>query len=463
MGKENIMLRTKTWLPFIVAGSVILSACTSDEEATNIVPNGITMDMEIPDSMTGGESKSVNKVSFAKAGEAPLALAASGSTGQPCSYIGVEDDDIFRNGYQTTKFMVSAMATWTCIADLLIDVSDLVPHNGEIIETENDSNADNYDPDEPTHYSVTDQSETQTTVFLYYGYGRSNPPVAGETPQFYISWNEDANGDIEGRMIIDGVNVNWEDHQSDDPVMMRMDFSYSETQQLADMFMQFDEGNEWADGFRIEMTKDLTANSLDKVFEARGMIAMKSQFVELEGITETPDVQIYSVSDGFGSGASIAEFQQVSFPLPLNIFSANTLGNYLLTKRDEYYFDFDMDWDYISKTITSSEYRGGRTTPASGGTWEPFDPSLDLIITELTLDDAYFTGTQCANIGDDCNDLLNKVHDYINGFAGQESNQGTEPVDWRSAAINSAQYLNSVYPNGVDWTGAFDFNFTPAQ
>ena len=133
-----------------------------------------------------------------------------------------------------------------------------------------------------------------------------------------------------------------------------------------------------------------------------------------------------------------------------------------MTKRDEYYFEFDMDWDYINKTVTSSEFRGDRTTPATGGTWVlPFDPSLDLIVTELALDPAYFTGSLCANIGDDCNDLLNKVYDFINGFAGQEANQGTEPLDWRSTAINSAVYLNSVYPNGVDWTGAFDFSFTP--
>jgi len=456
------MLTTKTWLPVIIAGSVILSACSS-EDGTGITPNLITMDMQIPDSMTGGENKALSKSSFAKAGKAPLSATSGASTGQPCSFIGVEDEDIFRNGYQTTKFMVSAMATWTCIADLLIDVSDFVPHDGKIIETENDFNADNYDADEPTHYSVIDNSDTQTSIFLYYGYGRSNPPIAGETPQFFISWNEGTDGVIDGRMVIDGTGVDWEDHQSDDPVMMRMDFNYTDSQQFADMFLQFDEANVWADGFRIEMIKDLNANSLDKVFEARGMIAMKSQFIPLNGISEVPDVQIYSVSDGFGNGASVAEFQNVSFPLPLNIFTANTLGNYLLTKRDEYYFEFDMDWDYIHKSITTSEYRGDRTTPASGGTLDPFDPSLDLIISELSLDAGYFNDNQCAKIGDSCNALLNEVHDYLNGFAGQEGNQGTEPQDWRSTALNAATFLNSVYPNGIDWNGAFDFSFTPEQ
>ncbi|HEY9050637.1 MAG TPA: hypothetical protein VIQ03_03775 [Gammaproteobacteria bacterium] len=455
------MFTHKLWLPILFAGSTLLSAC--GDSGTSSAPNGITLDMQIPDSMTGGSSSitSSKTMSMAKVANAPLAATTTG-TGQPCSYIGVADDDIFRNGYQTTRFMVSALATWTCIADLLIDVSDLVPHNGQIVETENDLNADNYDADEPTHYSVSDNSETQTTINLYYGYSRSNPPVVGETPQFFISWNEETNGDIDGRIVIDGTGVNWEDHQADDPVMMRMDFNYTDTQQVADMFLQFDAGNHWAEGFRIKLTKDLTANALDKVFEAQGMIEMKAQFLPLSGITEVPDVQLYSVADGFGNGAAIAELQNISLPLPVNIFTGNTLGHYLLTKRDVYYFEYDMDWDYINKTVTASEYRGGRTTPATGGTWLfPFNPSLDLIVTELALDPAYFTGTQCANIGDDCNDLLNRVYDFINTFPGLEANQGTEPTDWRGTSINSAQYLTTVYPNGVDWTDAFDFSFTP--
>lgn len=457
------MLTKNIWLPAVIVASTALAACSSTEESTGSLPNGITIDMDIPESMTGGDTVSINQLNIAKVGEAPLAVSSS-STGQPCSYIGAEDEDIFRNGYQTTKFMVSAMATWTCIADLLIDVADLVPHNGEIVETENDNNASDYDPDEPTHYSVIDDSDTQTTIYLYYGYGRSNPPISGENPQFFISWSESDNGDLDGRLIIDGTGVDWEDHQADDPVMMRMDFSYTETQKIADMYLQFDEGNFWADGFRIEMTKDLTANSLEKVFEARGMIEMKAQFIPLSGVTEVPDVQVYSVSDAFGNGASVAEVQNMSFPLPVNIFTDNTLGQYVLTKRDEYYFEFDMDWDYINKTVISSEYRGGRTTPVTGGTWVlPFDPSLDLIVEELALGQGYFEGTQCANVGDDCNDLLNKVYNFINEFPGLEANQGTEPQDWRSMAIGSAVYMNSVYPNGVDWTGAFDFSFIPAQ
>jgi hypothetical protein len=454
-----MMITKNKWLPVIVASSVLMVAGCKQETATP-ASNAITLGMDIPVSMTGGGAVApATKLSMAKAGAQPL--SATG-TGQPCSYAGVEDDDIFRNGYETTRFMISAMATWTCIADLLIDVSDLVPHNGQIVVTENILGADNYDADEPTHYSVHADSATQTTIRLYYGYSRSQPPVSGEAPQFYISWNETATGVIDGKLIIDGTGVNWEDHNSDDPVMMRMDFNYTATQQVADMFLQFDNGNQWADGFRIKLTKDLTADPLGKVFEATGMINMKAQFVPLSGITEVPDIQLYSVADGFGNGAAIGEIQDMSLPLIVNIFQNNTLGNYLFTKRDVYYFEYDMDWDYINKTVIASEYRGGRTTAATGGSWAlPYNPSLDLIVTELGLDAGYFTGSQCANVGDDCNQLLNKVFDYINGFAGQESNQGTEPADWRSTSINSAVYLDTVYPNGTDWNGAFDFSFTP--
>jgi hypothetical protein len=388
---------------------------------------------------------------------------AKAGTGEPCSYLGNEDDDDpFRNGYETSKFMISAMAAWTCIADLLIDVSSYVPHNGEIIETENDNNADDFEADEPTHYSVTDDSESQVTVRLYYNYSRSQPPVVGEMAQFYVSWNTADNGDIEGRMIIDGTGVSWDDHQSDDPVMMRMDFNFTSAQKTADMFLQFDDNNLWANGFRIQIVKDMNVNPLLKVFEARGLINMKAQFAPVNTISEIPDIHVYTVSDALGNGASIAEFQNVSLPLVLNANTGNHLGDYLFSKKDVYFFEHDMDWEYINKAVLSSEYRGNRTTPATGGSWLPFDPSLDLIITALNLDTDYFSGSKCAIVGDDCNDLLNAIFDFTGGFAGQEENQGTDPLDWRSTALNNADYLTTVYPNGVDWTGAFEHDFTPS-
>ena len=442
--------------------SSLLISCGDEQTATAPIADNPSLDLAIPASLTGGGNATIAQKTMTTASRS-IQMAKAGS-GEPCAYLGNEDDDDpFRNGYETSKFMISTMAAWTCIADLLIDVSSFVPHNGEIIETENDNNADDFEADEPTHYSVTDESETQVTVRLYYNYSRSQPPVVGEQSQFYISWNEAENDDIEGRMIIDGTGVAWDDHESDDPTMMRMDFNFTSAQKTADMFLQFDENNQWADGFRIQIVKDMNVNPLLKVFEARGLINMTAQFLPVTNISEIPDVHLYTVSDALGNGASIAEFQNVSLPLVLNANTGNHLGDYLFTKKDVYFFEHDMDWEYINKTVLSSEYRGNRTTPLTGGSWLlPFDPSLDMIITELNLDSDYFTGSKCAIIGDDCTDLLNAVFDFVGGFAGQEQNQGADPLDWRSAELNNADYLTTVYPNGVDWTGAFDHSFIPA-
>ena len=461
MNKQKFLISV-IW-PIILLSAGMMSGC-GETGGGGSTPKALSVDLQIPDSMTGGQVNPLSTPAAARLeSSGPAVAMKSSGTGQPCSYIGNnDDDDIFRNGYETSKFMVSAVATWTCIADLLIDISSVVPNDGNIYETENDNNSPDFDSDEPTHYSVTNETATQTTIRLYYNYSRSLPPIIGEDPQFYISWNEAENGDIQGRMVIDGTNVNPDDREIDDPVNMRMDFSFDDTQESADMFLQFDSNNVWADGFRIQVTKDLTANPLQKVFVARGLLNMKAQFLPVSGIDEVPDISVYSVSDSFGNGASVAEFSDVSLPFPLNIFTGNYLGNYLFTRTDIYYFEDDMDWDYINKTVTSSEYRGGRTTPATGGTWIPFDPSLDVIISGLALDPAYFTGSQCAVSGDDCNELLNVVNNFIDGFAGYEKNQGSDPMDWRSTALATPDYLDTVYPNGIDWSGAFDFSFTPS-
>ena len=82
-----------------------------------------------------------------------------------------------------------------------------------------------------------------------------------------------------------------------------------------------------------------------------------------------------------------------------------------------------------------------------------------MINTALGLPADYFTGGQCENVGDSCNDFLNAV--FTDGFSDQEMNQGTDPMDWRSTALENADYLGSVYPNGINWVGAFEQTFTP--
>lgn len=448
-------------LPVIITAlAVLLAGCGGGNDGNNIQPADDTtpsIKMDIPASLTGGQPDSP------AAGKQPAGIAAanSGGTGEPCAFIGDDDEDHFRNGYKITKLLVSAIATWSCIGDFLIDVSNFVEHDGAVHATDNDLSSPGYDPEDPTHYSVEDESGSQTTVRLYYGYDRDDPPQAGENPQFYISWNEAGDNVLEGRIIIDARSINQPNRKPDAPIMMRMDFLYTDTEKTADMFLRFDEGNQWAEGFRIHLVRDMNANPLQKVYVARGLIAMKAQFLPADGITEVPDAHFYTVSNRAGKGAAIADFQDLSLPLKLSGgIIDNHLGNYLFSKNDRYFFDEHGDWDWIDKTVTAAEYRGGRNTPASGGDWIPFDPSLDMIITALELDADYFTGSKCAASGDDCSRLLNAI--FKDGFAGQEQNQGADPMDWRSDAIASPVYLESVYPNGMNWNGAFDFTFVPS-
>ena len=94
-----------------------------------------------------------------------------------------------------------------------------------------------------------------------------------------MSWNKAENGDIEGRMVIDALTMNPDNRKADDPTMMRLDFNYTSAQKMGDMFLSFDEGNQWANGFRIKVIKDLSANSLRKVFVSQGLIDVKAQFL----------------------------------------------------------------------------------------------------------------------------------------------------------------------------------------
>lgn len=441
----------------LMAALTLLAACGADDEAAENDASGnntvaLSLDMELPDSVTGGSLP-------VDGGQAAMRTVRAG-TGAACAFVGAEAEDPFRNGYEMTKFMVSAVATWTCLADTLIELADVVAHDDTIHATDNDPSQPGYDADDPTHYWISDDAETQTTIRFYYGYDHDTPPGREEAPQFFLSWDGTEMADLQGRMVVDGAGIDDEDRNPEDPTWMRMDFTYTAGEKFVDTVMRFDDGNPWADGFRIQLTKDLTAGPLERVFTALGLIAMRAQFLPTDGIDEVPDVHMYTVSDAFGNGAALAEFRQLSLPLELNADTDNHLGNYLFDKDDIYYFDADMDWDWVSKTISAAVYRGGRTTPAAGGAWIPFDPSLDMISEELDLGFDYFTGELCAETDDDCLDLLTAV--FTDGFADQEPNQGADPMDWRSDALAAPAYIESVYPNGVDWSGAFDMVFSPA-
>lgn len=446
------------FITLLVAGGILGGCGDASNESEALPADNLSVRMSLPDSLTGGSAGNGSRGAAGKI--ADVALAGKGGTGEPCSFHGNDDEeDPFRNGYETSRFLISAMATWTCVADLLIDLAAVVEHDGQIVETDNDTLADDYEADEPTHYSVTDTSNGQVTLRMYYGYSRAVPPLPIEPSQFYISWMETTTDIVEGKLIIDISTIEAQEPNEDDLAMMRMDFDFDADQRSADMFLQFGDDNIWADGFRIQVTRDLNASPLGQVYTARGLIDMTGQFFPAAGISETPQIQFYTVADLLGNGATIQEVQDFSLPFLLNFFLDNHLGDYIFNKQDVYFFEADRDWEYINKTISSSEYRGSRNTAATGGSWIPFNPSLDMINTSLSLPVDYFSAGQCENVGDDCNAFLNAV--FADGFADQEQNQGTDPMDWRSDALTNADYLASVFPNGINWDGAFDQTFTP--
>lgn len=448
----------------LLGALVMLSACSNSDENT---PKTLSIDMALPDSITGGKD-STPPLGVVMAQKATAALVTKQSADIPCTFIGGDEKNPFRNGYEMTKFMVSVVATWTCVTDTVIELSTLLPHDGTIIEGDNDTQASSYDSEEPTHYSITDDNGTQTTVRLYYGFDRATPPTLSDLPGFYLSWDDadNAKGNVQGKFIMDIAGLDKPTLDPKDPIAMRLDFNNDASQKLADVYLQFGTGNEWADGFRIEVTKDLTAPKLQQVFTAKGLMAMIAQFLPAVGVSETPVLKMYTVSNALGDGAALAEFADVALPLLLT--TDNNMGDYIFSKEDKYFFDADQSsaepWDWITKTIISSEYRGNRNTPLTGGTWMlPFNPSIDQIVAGLQLDQNYFIGSLCGDINSDCTDFLNAVINSGEGFDDQEKNQGSDPMDWRSVALQSASYLTTVYPNGENWIGAFQQTFTPAN
>ena len=447
-----------TSVVLLSAGLFLLGACKQNEDQAAPADNGISLDLQLPNSLTGGKGTGSSQVAL----QAVRSISSS-SADIPCAYIGSEHENPFDNGYEMTKFMLQVIATWSCVADTIIDIVDnpAIPHDGSIIETNNVFGSDTYDPEDPTHYSVIQDNSRQTSLRMYYGYDRMTPPTSESQPGFYMSWDGLEDDDVQGKMVIDVAGLTPVNRKPEDPVRMRMDFSHDSALRAATMYLEFDNNNPFANGFRIEVSKDLTASLSQQVYTARGLIDVKAQFMPVDGITELPQLRMYTVADAFGEGAAIAEMSNVSLPLMLDVASNNNLGNYLFSKVDQYFFDADQHssqpWDYINKEVTMAEYRGGRTTQESTGT-----PSLADIRSFLGLSNSYFVGSECGDLNSDCQELINAI--FQNGFDAFEKNQGQVPNDWRAAAIAGAQYLQSVYPDGQnDWSMVFDMSFSPVM
>jgi len=447
-----------TSIALLSASLFLLGACNQEEKTSVAEDNSISVDLSLPNSLTGGRSSTSSAQIMMRAANS----VAQSNADLPCAFIGSDHDNPFDNGYEMTKFMVQVIATWSCVADTIINAVDnpAFPHDGTIVATNNVFGSSTYDGDEPTHYSVTQDNGRQTSLRLYYGYAQSTPPTSESKAGVYLSWDGLENDDVQGKMIFDLDGLTPVNRDPTDPVRMRMDFSHGSALRQASMYLEFDNNNPFANGLRIEVSKDLTALATQHVYTARGLLDVKAQFMPADGITELPQLRMYTVADAFGEGAALAEMSDVSLPLLLDQATNNNLGNYLFSKVDQYYFDADQSlaepWDYINKQVTTAVYRGGRTTQEASGS-----PSLADIRSFLGLSNTYFIGSECGDLNSNCTDLINAI--FQSGYAAYEKNQGAIPSDWRAAAIADAQYLTSVYPDGSsDWTMVFDMTFTPS-
>lgn len=423
-----------------------VSVSCADTNAGALV-NPPSLDMELPDSLTGGA------ISAGALTRAVLGTQAA-SDGPNCDFQGSGDDDAFQNGYNMTRFLVGAVASWMCISDFLIEQIATLPFptDGSILDI-----SDPTDPTGPSGIRLTLNSATQTTMELFFDSATTGPGV-------YLSWNT-VSGSTTGRLVLaSGFLDDGSDPEA--PNAMRMDFTVTSAERVADMFLSFPDTHPNLNGFRIQVTKDLS-NPVDApTFTALGRLDLSQQWdpgYEAQFPTDTPpSLLLYTVSDGNGNGAAIASFDGVGISFDLTSFLLGHLGFYKYTKDDTYVFDSLGVSVWVDKNITTATFENspvGRNSNTA---------NLDAIEGFLGLPTDYFTAT-CANDGDDCSTLLNLV--FADGAYGAEANSGADPGDWRTTIINGitgTDYLPSICPNDAltctyDDTDVFDQSFTPGS
>ncbi len=434
----------QTSFMLLALGATVACAPVVDE---NLAPP--TLSMNIPDSLTGGGSTTNFKSKISAS-----TVTGSVQLTEPCTFNGSDKEDPFVNGYELSKFLVGQISTWTCISDLVISIVDFTVNDGEIHATDNIKDSTSYKSDDPTHYQVVRTGKGQTKMRLFYGYAIDNPPIVDDKAGLVLFWNKNDEGEISGLLSLD-MNFLDSPINLEDPTGLRLEFNQTASKSSNDMFLIFDESNAEAEGMRVIVTLDKTALFSAPVYTVQALIKAKKQWLDVASVSEVPYYKLYAVTDKLGNGASRAFISDIA--IPFEIATDNNLGDYLFDKTDDYYFDADIskaNWQWVNKTVTKSKYVASRTTPATGGSWIPFSPSLDMLINAFQLDSDYFTAGKCELPGDSCDELLNAV--FIDGFDDQESNQGSDPQDWRSQAMQNLEYLDSVYPNGLDWTGALE-------
>lgn len=420
---------------FFLAGLLFVAGCEDDASTDKSAP---TTSMEFPQSLTGAE---VTPPALTRGLMNPRAVHNGDIH---CGFEGVAGDDPFRDGYNMTKFLVSAVATWQCFADSIIIIVAAIPFptDGTFVEFDPDPS----DPDGPTGIRVTDNSSNQRTIELFFN---GNTTTAG----VYLSWSFGTN--FEGKLILSSAVMNDPSDpgfDADEPNNLRMDFANNGTTQTADMIISFPGTNLWAEAFRIDAVKTLS----DSSFVVRGIMSMKGQWDPTYAGLAVPTLKMFGVSDSAGLGAAMSQF--VDLGTNFDLGGGETLGSYDFTMDDRYYFLANGTSEWINKSLTSATYVGGRT--ASG-------PTLANVDSVLGLGGTYFTAPCDATAPSDCTDLFTAI--FVNGFGGKDSNSaGPEPTGSRKTALDAGAFLATSCPADAasctfDDTDVFDQSFTPTN
>lgn len=433
-----------------VALALVLAGCggssSSSSGGSGTVPAfGPSLDLGLPEAVTGTETGSPLMANYVPQDMAQPMDSSDGN----CQFAGQNENDPFRNGYTMTRFLSGTAASWICFTDFLnsavaqLVFFGVVTTDGTLLDISDGS-------DGPTGLSVV-VAGSQKTIRLYF---------LGDTvnPGMYLSWIE-AGAGVTGRLVVHAAEVLRDPAidlsvDPEGPTHLRMDFDYNGTRKIASMYMAFDPDgvysapswdNRWANGFRI----DLVRQASDGSFGITGLITMYDQFDNNYGGSELPNLAMRAVADAAGNGGSNATMSDVGLDLIFD--NPETLGEFLFTKDDNYFFTAAGLAEYINKSVTAATHHGG----------ENFVVDSDGVDSAADVDSVLSTGTDyvdCVGGSDaECVSFLNALFTG-GGFFGVEVNYGSLPSDGRPAAVSALTPPSYATPdaNAGDWSGVFN-------
>lgn len=456
----NSLLK-KILLPLgLLTLAVVFTGCGSDSD--NLAAPVLTMDL--PASMTSATPAPLNAMTaLTVPGEG---TRAANHQNTDCNF--GQENDPFKDGYTTTKFLVNVSQTMSCFADTLITA---VMTNGQSWIGAGLISTGNAAPD-TTHVQIELNATTyQTWLFS---------DDAGVDPNVYITWDSVTGN---GQMIFLGTPTNPGDLDA-----LRVDFNRSADLDVNDAFFHYSAGS-FLEGFHIEVSRQGSGNSAN--YQARGLLSLLNQWdptlATRSGQTfPTPSLAVISTTNSSGQGAAKADFQDVGLHIETPALPAIewfNFGSYLFTTSDKTYFTQNGAEEWRNKSVTTATYvntnantrgdgNGGAILTWLSGCLEGDNAnSLAICGTKadgttpnvpgMNLGANYFTtGTCDSTHGGDCSAFMQGFYDL--GWDNPVVNSTTaEPSDFRATDLAATTNLTNVWPAGETATSTFVIPVAP--